>query len=163
MKFNKILIDHSFNITNRNTTLRSSVISRISWHSELYWAVRKWQIQNKRELSKASSSNLNCLLLLIAVRYFNMNTEERKLKGLSGTRFSSMIFLFRMAGIPFQMKNVSKLCAVYMITVITCSWSTFIGTVFDVYIHRDDLGRTMTTMRILIPLTNIMGLFSYCR
>jgi len=92
-----------------------------------------------------------------------MNTEERKLKGLSGTRFSSMIFLFRMAGIPFQMKNVSKLCAVYMITVITCSWSTFIGTVFDVYIHRDDLGRTMTTMRILIPLTNIMGLFSYCR
>jgi hypothetical protein len=92
-----------------------------------------------------------------------MNTEERKLKGKSGARFGSMIFLLRIAGIPFQMKNVSTVCAVYMITVAVCSWGTFIGTFFDVYIHRDDLGRTMTTMRILIPLTNIMGLFSYCR
>jgi hypothetical protein len=33
----------------------------------------------------------------------------------------------------------------------------------DVYIHRDDLGRAMTTMRVLIPVTNIMWLYTYCR
>jgi hypothetical protein len=92
-----------------------------------------------------------------------MNTEKRKLKGHSETRFGSMIFLLRMAGVPFQMKKISTIYAMYMITVILCSCSTIIGMFFDVYIHRDDLGRAMTTMRALFPYTNVMWIFSYCR
>ena len=92
-----------------------------------------------------------------------MNTDERKLKGVSGTRFGSMIFFFRMAGIPFQMKKVSTIYAVYIATAFICSCSTFIGTFFDVYMHWDDLGRAMTTMLVLIPLTNIMWIYSYSR
>jgi len=57
----------------------------------------------KRELSKASSSILNAVLHLIQVRYFNMNRKEPKLKGLSESRFGSMIFFLRMAGIPLMM------------------------------------------------------------
>ena len=56
-----------------------------------------------------------------------MNTENKKLKGLSESRFGSMIFLLRMAGISLQMKKVSTIYAVYMITVVICSYSTFIG------------------------------------
>ena len=92
-----------------------------------------------------------------------MNTEKPELKGMLESRFGSMIFLFRMAGIPFQMKNISIIYAVYMVTVLTCSCSTFIGVLIDVYIHRDDLGRAMKTMRVLIPITNITWVFSYCR
>ena len=143
--------------------LRSSVLSGISWHTETYWEVRKWQIQNKRELSKATNNILNSMLNVIVVHYFNMNTEKPELKGLSESRFGSMIFLFRMAGIPLQMKKISIIYAVYVITVLTCSCSTFIGVFIDAYIHRDDLGRAMTTMRILIPIANIMWVFSYCR
>ena len=50
-----------------------------------------------------------------------------------------------------------------MVTVIICSFSTFIGVFVDVYMHCDDIGRAMSTMRMLIPMTNIMWIFSYCR
>jgi len=92
-----------------------------------------------------------------------MKTEKTKLKGLSEIRFRSTIFLLRMAGIPFQMKKVSTIYAVYMVTVIVCCFSTILGMFFDVYVHWDDLGHAMTTMRILFPFTNIIWIFSYFR
>ena len=112
---------------NSSNTLRRSVSSRISWNSEIYWAVRRWQILNKRELSKASSSILNSALLLTAVHYFKMNTAEPQVKGLLDIRFASIIFLCRSGGIPVKMKKISTIYAAYMITVIICSSSTFIG------------------------------------
>jgi hypothetical protein len=42
-----------------------------------------------------------------------MNTEKPKLKVLSEIRFRSMVFLFRMAGIPLQMKKVDYLRYLY--------------------------------------------------
>jgi hypothetical protein len=114
-------------------------------------------------ISKASSSILNSVLLLIAVHYFNMSTQERKLKRLSETRFGSIIFFCRMGGIPLRLKKVSTIYAVYMITVITCFCSTYIGMFVDACIPRDDLRRTMTTVRLLLPMTNMMWTFSYCK
>jgi len=124
MQFNKVLIIIS---PTKIATLCCPVSFPESGHSKLYWAVRRWHIISKRELSKASSSILNSVLLLIAVHYFNMNRKETKLKGLSESRFGSMIFLLRMAGIPLKMKNISIIYAVYMITVIICGFSTFMG------------------------------------
>jgi len=92
-----------------------------------------------------------------------MNRQEPKLMGLSEFRFRSMIFLFRMAGIPLKMKKVLTVYNVFMKTVLICSCSTYIGMLVDVYIHRDDLGRAMTSLRVLIPVTNTMWIFSYCR
>jgi hypothetical protein len=135
--------------------LSNSVSSRISWHSESYWAVRRRKTLNKSELSKASDS--------IEVFYFTMNRKETKLKGLSERRFGSMIFLLRMAGIPCQMKKVSTLYAIYMRTLIICASITYLGICVDVYVHCDDLGRAMTTVRALLVCTNIMWIFSYCR
>ena len=94
---------------------------------------------------------------------FHMNTKEPKIKGLSEIRFGSMIFLFRMAGIPLKVKKISTIYFVYMITVIICSCIMFTGMFVDVYVHWDDLRRAMTTMRILIPFTNVMWVFWYCR
>ena len=146
-----------------SNTIRSLVSSRISWHSEIYWAMRRWQILNKRELSRVSSCILNNLLLLIAVYYFNMNAEGTKVNGLSDIRFASIIFLFRLAGIPVKMKKISTIYAAYMITATICSSSTFIGTFADVNVHWDNLGRAMTSMRALFTFTNIMWIFSCCR
>jgi hypothetical protein len=92
-----------------------------------------------------------------------MNTEEPKVKELSDIRFASTIFLCRLAGIPVKMKKISTIYAAYMITVIICSCSTYIGMFADVNVHWDDLGRAMTSMRALITFTNIMWIFLYCR
>jgi len=78
-------------------------------------------------------------------------------------RFRSMIFLLRMAGIPFQMNKISTLYAIYMIAVIVCASTTYLGMFVEVYNHREDLGRAMTTVRMLIPISNVMWIFSYCR
>ena len=92
-----------------------------------------------------------------------MNILKTKLKELSQIRFSSMIFLLRMAGIPLKMKKLKPFYSVYMVTVIVCSCSAFIGMSVDAYMHRDNLGRAMSTIRVLISFTNIMWIFSYCR
>jgi len=92
-----------------------------------------------------------------------MNRQEPKLKGLSEFRFGSMILFFRFAGISLKKKRISAIYTLYMIIVIICSCSTYIGMLVDVYIHRDDLGRAMKIMRVLIPVTNIIWIFSYCR
>jgi hypothetical protein len=125
--------------------------------------VRKEQTQKERELSKAASNILSSVILLIEVHYFNMNRKEQKLKGVLEIRFGSIIFLFRIAGIPLKMKKISTIYAVYMITVTVCGLSTFMGMFVDVYIHWDDLGRAMTTMRMLIPFTNVIWIYFYCR
>jgi len=68
-----------------------------------------------------------------------------------------------MAGIPFKMKKISIIYALYMITVIVCSCSTIIGMFIDVYIHRNELGRSMTNLRVSIPYTNLLFIYFYCR
>jgi hypothetical protein len=92
-----------------------------------------------------------------------MDNELTKVKGLSNSRFASIIFLLRLAGIPFKMKNMSTLYAIYMITVISCTCTTFVGMFADVYIHRDDMGHVMTNIRASIAITNAVWMFIYCR
>jgi hypothetical protein len=92
-----------------------------------------------------------------------MDNELSKVKGLSKSRFGSIIFLLRLAGIPFKMKKMSTIYAVYMITVISSTCTTFVGMFIDVYIHRDDLGHVMTNIRVSIAFTDLVWMFLYCR
>jgi hypothetical protein len=92
-----------------------------------------------------------------------MDNELPKIKELSNYRFGSIIFLLRLAGIPFKMKKMSTIYAIYMITVISCTCTTFVGMFFDVYVNRDDLGHAMTNIRASIGFTNILWMFFYCR
>jgi hypothetical protein len=92
-----------------------------------------------------------------------MDSENIKLKSLTDRRFGSIILLFRLAGIPFRMKKISVIYAIYMRTVIICASSTYLGLFVDVYVHWNEFGRVMSTMRMLIPFTNIMWIYTYCR
>jgi hypothetical protein len=92
-----------------------------------------------------------------------MDSEEPKLKGQSDSGFGSITFLFRLAGIPFKMRKISTIYAIYMTTVIICSCSTYVGMFADLYVHRDDLGHAVTTVRTLTSITNVMWIYLYCR
>jgi hypothetical protein len=92
-----------------------------------------------------------------------MDNEVPKVKGLSNSRFRPIIFLLRLAGIPFKMKKISTIYAVYMITVTSCSCATFVGMFCDMYVNRDDLGHVMTNIRGSIGFTNSLWMFFYCR
>jgi len=92
-----------------------------------------------------------------------MNKKETKLNGLSENRFGLKIVLLRLAGIPLRMMKISTIYAVYMITVIICASTTCPGMLGDVYVHRDDLGRAMTSMRVLFSFTSAVWIFSICQ
>jgi hypothetical protein len=92
-----------------------------------------------------------------------MVKKVQKVKGLSNSRFRSTIFLLKLAGIPFKMKKISTLYAVYMITVTSCSCASFVAMFCDVYVNRDDLGHVMTNIRASIGFTNAILMFFYCR
>jgi hypothetical protein len=88
-----------------------------------------------------------------------MEGEGPKVKGLSEIRFSWIIFFLRLAGIPFKMKKMSTVYVIYMITVIICSCSTFLGMFVDVYMHRDDLGHVTTNIRALTAMTLVLWIY----
>ena len=88
---------------------------------------------------------------------------EEKTERLSDNYFNSINFLFRIAGVPFQMNKISIIYAIYMITVLFSTCSTIIGFVVGVYINRDDLGHIMASMRVLMPHMNVMIIHVYCR
>jgi hypothetical protein len=92
-----------------------------------------------------------------------MDNELPKVKEVSNDRFRSIIFLLRLAGIPFKMKKMSTIYAIYMITAISCSCTTFVGMFVDVYIHRDGLLHAMSNIRAAIGVTNSLWLLFYCR
>jgi hypothetical protein len=92
-----------------------------------------------------------------------MDNEVPKVMGLSNSRFGSIIFLLRLAGIAFKMKKMSTLYAIYMITVISCTCTICVGMFVDVYIHRQDLGYVMKNISASIALTNVLWMFLYCR
>jgi len=92
-----------------------------------------------------------------------MDNEVPQVKGQSNSRFGSIIFLLRVAGIPLKMKKMSTLYAIYMITAISCTCTTFVGMFADVYIHRGDLGHVMTNIRASIWVTNVLWMLFYYR
>ena len=91
-----------------------------------------------------------------------METAGSKVNRLSEIRFRWIIFFLRLVGIPFKMKKMSTLYVIYMTTVIICTCSTFLGMFVDVYVHRDDLGHVVTTIRALTALASVLWIyFSY--
>jgi hypothetical protein len=92
-----------------------------------------------------------------------MDNRKPKAKRLSDSRFSYIIFLFRVAGIPLKMKKISVMYAIYMITVILCTCTTYLGMLLDVYVNRNDLGHAMTATRMVIPFTNMIWIYFYYR
>jgi len=92
-----------------------------------------------------------------------MEGEELKVKGLSEIRFSRIIFLLRLAGIPFKIKKMPTLYIIYMVTVIICTCSTILGMCIDVYVYRDDLGHVMTNMRVLSGIFSLVWIYFSCR
>ena len=94
---------------------------------------------------------------------FYMKTEEQKTKSLLDSRFSLIIFLLRLAGIPLKMKKISIIYTIYMLTAIFCTCTTFLGMFVDVCIHRDDLGHVMKNIRMLIPTANNWWIYAYAR
>ena len=92
-----------------------------------------------------------------------MKRKVSQMERLSESRFSSVVLIFRIAGIPLKIKEMSTFYTIYMITVIFCTSSTFVGMIVDVYLHRDNLLQAVTNNPLLIASTNAVWIWCYFR
>jgi hypothetical protein len=67
-------------------------------------------------------------------------------------RFKILLFLYRLGGIPLNMKSVSTLNAVYNATVIVCFYITYICVGVDLLVHRHQLKLAMQNLRIYLGM-----------
>ena len=70
----------------------------------------------------------------------------------SESRFKVLLFLYRMGGIPLNMKSVSRLYAVYNGSLIVCFYITYFCVGVDTFIHRHQLSLAMKNFRIFLGM-----------
>jgi hypothetical protein len=68
------------------------------------------------------------------------------------SRFKVLLFIFRLGGIPLNMKSISRLNAVYNATVIVCFYITNFCVCADTFVHRHQLKLAMQKFRVLLAL-----------
>lgn len=112
-------------------------------------------------IAKNLANILNLMVFFVPESHMEM--EEQEVKRQSDIYFNSIIFFFRLTGVPFRMNKISTIYSVYMTTVIFCTCSTIIGIAVVVYEHRDDLEYIIISMRVLMPLINDLVIYVYCR
>jgi len=67
-------------------------------------------------------------------------------------RFKVCLFLYRMGGIPLNMKSVSRLNAVYNGSIIVCFYITYFCVSVDTFVHRHQLSLTMKNFRVFLGM-----------
>jgi hypothetical protein len=78
------------------------------------------------------------------------NKKTTTYNNLSETRFKTLLFLLRTAGIQVNMKSVTKVKVVCNIVLISCFYVTIVCLHMDSFVNRHDLVKVMKKIRILI-------------
>ena len=73
-------------------------------------------------------------------------------------RFKVLLFLYRLGGVPLNMKSVSRLTAVYNVSVIVCFYVTYFCVSVDTFLHRHQLSLAMKNFRIFLGMLIITWL-----
>ena len=68
------------------------------------------------------------------------------------SRFKVLLFLYRLGGFPLNMKSVSRLYAVYMVSLIVCFYVTYFFVCVDTFIHRHQLSLAMKNLRVVLGM-----------
>jgi hypothetical protein len=89
---------------------------------------------------------------------YEAKTHTSYNKSLTESRFKVLLFLHRMAGIPLNVKSVSRLNAVYNVSIIVCFYITNICAGADTFVHRQELTLAMKNLRIFLGMLMITWL-----
>jgi hypothetical protein len=73
-------------------------------------------------------------------------------------RFKVLLFLYRLAGIPLNMKSVSRLNTLYNASIIVCFYITYFCVGVDTIIHRQQLSIAMKNIRMFLGMLMITWL-----
>jgi len=80
----------------------------------------------------------------------NTKTKASGCNNLYENRFKIFLFLFRLDGLPINLKSVSRINTVYSAIIIVCFYITFWSLFLDIFVHRDQLVYAMKKLRMII-------------
>jgi hypothetical protein len=83
---------------------------------------------------------------------YEAKTQNSYNNSLIESRFKVLLFLHRMGGIPLNVKSVSRLNAVYNVSLIVCFYITNICVGLDTFVHRHQLAYAMKSFRIFLGM-----------
>jgi hypothetical protein len=91
----------------------------------------------------------------------NVKTREQHESGLSQRRFGTILFLFKLAGIPLGTHPVPRIQIVYNITIALCHYFTYVSCVMDIYVNRNNLEELVKSIRLGLSMTfvTVLDLF----
>jgi hypothetical protein len=93
----------------------------------------------------------------------NVKTDEQHDSGLSQRRFGTILFLFKLAGIPLGSYSVSRVRNVYNATLALCHYFTYVSCVMDVYVNRSNLEELVKSIRLCLSMTFVTTLDLFFR
>jgi hypothetical protein len=83
---------------------------------------------------------------------YEAKTDTSYNKKFNESRFKVLLFLYRMGGIPLNMKSVSRLNAVYNVSLIVCFYIKNFCVGMDTFVHRHHLSLAMKNFRIFLGM-----------
>jgi hypothetical protein len=89
---------------------------------------------------------------------YEANVHTSYNKGLFESRFKVLLFLHRMAGIPLNVKSVSRLNAVYNVSVIVCFYFTYFLIGVNAFVYRYQLSLAMKSFRVFVGMLMVQWL-----
>jgi len=89
---------------------------------------------------------------------YEAKTHTSYNNSLTESRFKVLLFLHRMAGIPLNLKSVSRLNKVYNASIMVCFYITNICAGMDTFVHRHQLAEATKSFRILLGMLLVQWL-----
>jgi hypothetical protein len=87
----------------------------------------------------------------------NKTKTENSCDGnLNERRFKTLLSLFRLGGIPLNIKSVSRVHTAYNMFIILCFYITMLCLAMDTFTHRHQLVQAMKKFRVYISMNVTM-------
>jgi hypothetical protein len=95
-------------------------------------------------------------------------TETMKKKGphgsgLAHSRFGTVLFIFKLAGIPLSTQTISPVRSAYNIIIVVCYYITCVSCSMDLLVNKDNLEELMKSIRVFIPMIFVTLLHMFFR
>jgi hypothetical protein len=81
-----------------------------------------------------------------------MDIDISHAKVLSERRFRTLFFVMRLGGVPFNMKNISTVHAIYNGAILMCFCVTYFSVIMGFIVTRHNLEETMNNVRLVYGL-----------
>jgi hypothetical protein len=92
-----------------------------------------------------------------------MKAEGPHGSGLARSRFGTVLFILKLAGIPLNTKSISPVHSAYNTATVVCFYITCVSSFMDILVNKDNLEELMKTIRVFFPFVFVTLIHMFFR